>query len=814
MRISTNTIYQSSATRLSDMQASLVRKQEQIATGRSMLTPADNPVAAARALEVTQAQSTNTQYATNRQNAKDSLNQEEGALQSVTSLLQDVKTLAVSAGNATLTDTDRKSLATQLQGQYEQLLGLANSTDGTGNYLFSGYQTTTQPFAQSATGATYNGDQGPRMLQVGPSQKLEMSDSGRDVFERNRTGNGIFNTAAVASNQGTGIISSGTFVVPSGYGTSTPAVITNFNFSQPAVAQVDGTSNPKTVTSFDFSGAAVPGVDGNNVQNTITSFDFSGANLAQFRVNGQPVTLTTDTVDEAGLAAAIQAHLTGITVTGVNGSGTLTFTNTGNPAAVVISSSDVNANTAGFADSAGTAGSAAVPAASATFSVDGTPITLNGADTDSNGVAAELTAKMQASGLGANYSASVVAGQIVIAQAGSTAAVAITGADANAVAAGITNSAGVAGSAAVPASDATFSVDGTPITLNGADTDINGVAAELTAKMQASALGANYSASVVSGQIVITHAGSTAAVAITGADADAVAAGITNSAGVAGTAAIPTANATFSVDGTPITLNGNDTNIAGVAAELTSKMQASALGANYSAGVVNGKLVITHTGTQAAVAITGADANAIAAGITNQPGVAGNFAPPIGDQYRLDFSAPTPQTITYSIVDTTTGTTLSTGNPYASGQAITFNGLQFNIQGTPANGDQFTVQPSVNQSIFTTLKNLINVLNTPASGSVGQAKLTNGLNTAQDDIGHALDNILTVRATIGSRLNSIDSLDSNGSDKDLQYSSTLSDLQDLDYTKAITELTQQQTTLTAAQQSFVKISGLSLFNYL
>ncbi|MGZ3159800.1 MAG: flagellar hook-associated protein FlgL, partial [Burkholderiaceae bacterium] len=173
-----------------------------------------------------------------------------------------------------------------------------------------------------------------------------------------------------------------------------------------------------------------------------------------------------------------------------------------------------------------------------------------------------------------------------------------------------------------------------------------------------------------------------------------------------------------------------------------------------------------------------------------------------------------PQITSYSIVDTTTSTTLSTGNPYTPGQSIAFGGLQFNVTGTPANGDQFTVKPSTNQSIFTTLKNLIGVLNTPAVGSVAQAALTNGLSVANDNIGHALDNVLTVRATIGSRLNTIDDLDSNGTDKDLQYSQTLSQLQDLDYTKAVTQLTQQQTTLTAAQQSFVKISGLSLFNYL
>jgi len=74
--------------------------------------------------------------------------------------------------------------------------------------------------------------------------------------------------------------------------------------------------------------------------------------------------------------------------------------------------------------------------------------------------------------------------------------------------------------------------------------------------------------------------------------------------------------------------------------------------------------------------------------------------------------------------------------------------------------------------------------------------------------------VLTVRASVGSRLRELDSLNSAGSSRDIQYSQTLSQLQDVDYAKAISQLTQQQTTLQAAQQSFVKIAGLSLFNYL
>jgi len=67
---------------------------------------------------------------------------------------------------------------------------------------------------------------------------------------------------------------------------------------------------------------------------------------------------------------------------------------------------------------------------------------------------------------------------------------------------------------------------------------------------------------------------------------------------------------------------------------------------------------------------------------------------------------------------------------------------------------------------------------------------------------------------VGTRLQELDALDSYGSDKSLQYSQTLSTLQDLDYTQTLTDLTRQQTILEAAQKSFAQTSSLSLFKFL
>jgi flagellar hook-associated protein 3 FlgL len=409
MRIATKTIYDNGVSQLNTLQAQLQKTQMQLSTGRRVVTPSDDPVASARALEVSQSKEMNTQFASNRSNAKGSLSLVDNTLANTDDLLQEVKSKIVAAGNPGFTVADREALAKELDGRLQDLLGQANATDGSGAYLFSGYKSDTQPFTRTATGATYNGDQGQRELQVASSRTLATSETGSAVFENNLTGNGTFQTSVDPNNVtrgGTGIIS--------------------------------------------------PGV----VKNT----------------------------------AALTGH---------------------------------------------------------------------------------------------NY-----------------------------------------------------------------------------------------------------------------------------------------------------TLN-----------------------------------------------------------FTVVPGAAG-----------------APSTTTYTINDVTSGTAVATGQPYVSGQPIVFDGMSMDISGVPANGDIFNVDPSKNQSVFQTMTDLITALRGPAGSPQAGAALTNALNLANQNISNSLDNVLSVRASVGARLSEVDHLDSAGDDLNLQYSSQISDLVDLDPVEAISRFTQQQTTLEAAQKSYKALAGLSLFN--
>ncbi|MEQ1662707.1 MAG: flagellar hook-associated protein FlgL [Thiobacillus sp.] len=401
MRISTGMMYQLNVARMAEQQNALLKTQQSITTGRRIATPSDDPVGAAQALNVSATDGQNTQYATNRDSAKASLGLKEGTLGGVTSLIQDIQDTVIAAGNPTYTDTERRFLAGEVRSRLQQLIGLANTTDVSGQPMFSGFQRG-QPFSVAGGQVEYQGDSGHREIQVAAGRRMAVSDSGRDVFETIRNGNGQFTTAAAAGNTGGGTISAGSV------------------------------SDPTLATGHTYQ-------------------------------------------------------------------------------------------------------------------------------------------------------------------------------------------------------------------------------------------------------------------------------------------------------------------------------------LNFS----------------------------VAAGVT-----------------------------TYSVVDVTSGTTLSSGNPYTSGNVIAFAGIRFEVEGAPASGDSFNVAPSANQSLFSTLENLAHVLETTAVGVPGQAALGNGLTAAHSALDNALEHVLKVRAATGANLKELDVLDTVGDDLHLQFQQTLSSLQDTDYNEAISRLARQQLGLEAAQQSFARVMKLSLFDYL
>lgn len=209
MRISTIQAYNNSVGGLQKNYGNVTRTQEQISTGKRILTPADDPVASVRLLQLSQEQSLNDQYKSNITAAKNNLTTEESILDSVGNVLQRIREIAVEAGNGARDDSDRKALATELGQREDELLNLLNSKDASGKYLFSGSQGDQQPFVRNADGTySYQGDESQRQVQIASSTLLGISDSGKALFEDVPNANRVI-TAGTAGNTGTGRISLG-----------------------------------------------------------------------------------------------------------------------------------------------------------------------------------------------------------------------------------------------------------------------------------------------------------------------------------------------------------------------------------------------------------------------------------------------------------------------------------------------------------------------------------------------------------------------------------------------------------------------------
>ncbi len=219
MRISTQSFYEQSQKAMGSQQTNLLRVQQQMGSMTKILSPSDDPIAATRALAVSQSLALNSQYEASRSMAMQSLSLEESALQSVTTLLQDIKVLVIQAGNGSLTDADRAAIASALESSLNQLQGLANTDDGNGQYLFAGFKSSTPPFAKDSHGVMqYTGDQGQRLMQVDVSRQMAATDDGRSIFQTVQGGAGYISTASGNSagtpNKGTGVFSSNAVINP------------------------------------------------------------------------------------------------------------------------------------------------------------------------------------------------------------------------------------------------------------------------------------------------------------------------------------------------------------------------------------------------------------------------------------------------------------------------------------------------------------------------------------------------------------------------------------------------------------------------
>jgi flagellar hook-associated protein 3 FlgL len=268
MRVTESLTQTQFLTSISTLESNISQQQNQMSSGVAFTTASQNPTAAGSVNNYKQALAQSEQYDTTANSAQTNLNTEDNALSQVQSQLQSLRDLALEANSGTLSNTDRTAIATQAVQIQNSLLALANTQNGNGEYIFGGFAAQTQPFTLSASGATYNGDQGQRQVQIAAGQTVADGDNGDTVFNQIKNGNGTFSVSAAAGNTGGGIIGATTVSDPTAYDGGTYSI----TFTTPGTYQV---SEGGTVVS---TGAYTDGgtIAFNGVQVTLSGQPASG----------------------------------------------------------------------------------------------------------------------------------------------------------------------------------------------------------------------------------------------------------------------------------------------------------------------------------------------------------------------------------------------------------------------------------------------------------------------------------------------------------------------------------------------------------
>ncbi|MDO9104280.1 MAG: flagellar hook-associated protein FlgL [Methylovulum sp.] len=185
MRISTSWSQQLGLNAMQSQQAKLGQTQMQLAANKKILTAADDPAAAAHIIDLNLSIAQTTQYQSNINAAQQRLELEDSVLQNATDIMYRIKELSVQGLNASNSQSDRVTIAEELDGLNDELLGLANTKNANGEYLFSGYKTDTPAFSKAIdnTGAySYAGDANARIIQIGVERQVTDGDPGSNVF--------------------------------------------------------------------------------------------------------------------------------------------------------------------------------------------------------------------------------------------------------------------------------------------------------------------------------------------------------------------------------------------------------------------------------------------------------------------------------------------------------------------------------------------------------------------------------------------------------------------------------------------------------
>lgn len=335
MRISTSQFYEVSAANYQRNYANVIATNQEVSSQVKLNTASDDPVGAARALQLTTQNALLSQYKTNVNTVNQNATQAETAMTGIQTALQRAQELIIDAASGAKTDLDRKANADELAGIQATVLGLMNSQNANGDYLFSGSKAKTPPYALNADGSySYQGDQTAIKLSVGDGIQLASNTTGWDAFEQ------AINTTRTATTWVTPTTGPNAGAADDGKAVLSGGIVTNATAYQATFAQ----GQPYTI-SF-VSGTQLKILDGATPPNDVTAeasqagaFNPANASNQTVTFRGLELNLNINLTDADKTSAATQtAALADHTFTlGLTPSSVTTTRSAGNSSTAVVS---------------------------------------------------------------------------------------------------------------------------------------------------------------------------------------------------------------------------------------------------------------------------------------------------------------------------------------------------------------------------------------------------------------------------------------------------------------------------------------------
>ncbi|HEY1075604.1 MAG TPA: flagellar hook-associated protein FlgL [Fontimonas sp.] len=178
-----------------------------------------------------------------------------------------------------------------------------------------------------------------------------------------------------------------------------------------------------------------------------------------------------------------------------------------------------------------------------------------------------------------------------------------------------------------------------------------------------------------------------------------------------------------------------------------------------------------------------------------------------GGSYSITFGSGS-----YQVLDS--GSNVVQSGSYSAGSAIRFRGVEVSFSGTPASGDSYNLAPSQSQDVLALIDKLAGMMGSPQDSAAQRGQWQTELQQGLTELDAAQAHFSDLRAGVGVRLNAAEQASTQLGAQELSAQEALSDLRDLDYAEAATRLQMQLTALQAAQQTYTRVQGLSLFDYL